>query len=165
VSQFLPKPKSKTKPKSAVNETDATKNTKKPKTKRSISNSADAKPQYLEYLTQFHTDRASWKFNKAQQISLLKNIFDVSRIPKDYNEAIRVYIAGLQGDGARNRLRETASQTLKSITRADEDGGDDADQNARILKRKRKRVKLILLALGPGENPASAETLIETHHK
>ena len=119
----------------------------------------------MEYLTQFHTDRASWKFNKAQQISLLKNIFDVSRIPKDYNEAIRLYIAGLQGDGARNRLRETASQTLKSITRADEDGGDDADQNARILKRKRKRVKLILLALGPGDNPASAETLIETHHK
>ena len=121
---------------------------KKPK-KRSIS-SPDAKPQYLEYLSQFRTDRASWKFNKAQQISLLKNIFDVSRIPKDYNEAIRVYVAGLQGDGARNRLRETASQTLKSIMRADDDDGNGADQNARILKRQRKRVKLILRALGPG---------------
>lgn len=128
---------------------------KKPKSKddkkkQSISNSANTNPQYLEYLTQFHTDRASWKFNKAQQISLLKNIFDVSLIPKDYNEALRAYIAGLQGDGARNRLRETASQTLKSIMRADEDDGNGADQNARILKRQRKRVKLILRALGPG---------------
>jgi len=174
VSQFLSNPKPKTKTKSAVKETDAIKNVretklKKPKSKddkkkQSISNSADTKPQYLEYLSQFHTDRASWKFNKAQQISLLKNTFDVSRIPKDYNEALKAYIAGLQGDGARNRLREAASETLKSMS-VDGVGGDSVDQNTRTLKRQRKRVKLILRALEPGENRTSAETLIETHHK
>lgn len=143
---------------------------KKPKAKdgkkeQSFSNSVYAKPQYLEYLTQFHTDRASWKFNKAHQISLLKNIFDVSQIPKDYNEALRSYIAGLQGYGARNRLREAATHTLKSTMRAEEDDGNDADQGARILKRQRKRVKLILRALEPGENSTSTETLTETHGK
>jgi hypothetical protein len=174
VSQFLPNPKPKTETNSAVNEADTTKNVgetklKKPKSKddkkkQSISNSANTKPQYLEYLSQFHTDRANWKFNKAQQISLLKNIFDVSHIPKDYNEALKAYITGLQGDGARNRLREAASDTLKSI-REDKNDGDNADQSTRILKRQRKRVKLILRALGPGENPTSAETSIETRSK
>jgi len=168
-------PTSKSKKKAAVNDADATKNVEETKVKKSkskgnekeqsISNSGDAKPQYLEYLSQFHTDRATWKFNKAQQISLLKNIFDVSRIPKDYDEAVKVYIAGLQGDSARNRLREAASETLKSILRADEDDHDNEDQNAYILKRQRKRAKLILRALGPGENPSSAEMLVETHRK
>jgi len=166
VSQFLSNPKSKIKTKSAVNEVDSTKDIEETKVKKlkskdnkkqRITNSVDTKPQYLEYLTQFHTDRASWKFNKAQQINLLKNIFDVSRIPKDYNEALRVYVSGLQGEGARNRLKETASQTLKSVTRTDEDDGDNTEQNPRILKRQRKRVKLILRALGSEGNPTSAE--------
>ena len=162
MSQFLPNPKPETKPKSAVNEVVATKHigesklkkskSKDDQKKQSISNSTDTKPQYLEYLSQFHTDRASWKFNKAQQISLLKNIFDVSHIPRDYNEALKAYIIGLQGDGARNRLREAASDTLRSIT-ADKDGSDNTDKNTRILKRQRKRVNLILHALGPGEHP------------
>ena len=166
MSQFLPNPKSKIKTKSVVNQADATKNIEETKLKKSnskndkkkqkISNSANTEPQYLEYLTQFHTNRASWKFNKAQQINLLKNIFNVSRIPKDYNEALKAYITGLQGDAARNRLREAASQTLKSIMRTDEDDVDNADKSTRILKRQRKRVKLILRALGSGENPTTA---------
>jgi hypothetical protein len=61
----------------------------------------------LTYLTQFHSDKANWKFNKINQISVLKSAFDIDLIPTEYNQPLYEYIAGLKGV-ARVHLRDRA---------------------------------------------------------
>src|ERR1700760_147260 len=46
------------------------------------------KHTYLEYLTQFHTDRSNWRFNKSAQTRILKHVFDIHKIPEEYDEAL-----------------------------------------------------------------------------
>lgn len=72
-------------------------------------------PEYLHYLQQFHTDRTNWKFNKKKQKDLIKNLFNIYRIPPEHNKAIIAYIAGLQGAGAQQRLIESAEAVLKAL--------------------------------------------------
>jgi hypothetical protein len=61
----------------------------------------------LAYLKQFHEDREHWKFQKINQITILKNTFDLDLIPADYSEALYAYIGGLKGV-ARVHLRDRA---------------------------------------------------------
>ncbi|KAB8737505.1 hypothetical protein FH972_026464 [Carpinus fangiana] len=63
---------------------------------------------YLQYLDTYLNNRAQWKFNKSVQTSLLKDCFNPYRIPAQYDEALLVYISGLQGQGARARLADEA---------------------------------------------------------
>ncbi|GAB7345848.1 hypothetical protein MBLNU457_4104t1 [Dothideomycetes sp. NU457] len=83
--------------------------------------SAKAKPRdiakagYLEYLDQFHNDRENWKFNKSKQNDLIKNVFNIYRIPPDYDGALSAYIEGLQGEGARKRLRDQAGRLITQL--------------------------------------------------
>lgn len=74
-----------------------------------------AKAGYLEYLDQFHNDRENWKFNKSKQNDLIKNAFNIYRIPPDYNTALLAYIKGLQGEGARKRLRDQAGRLITEL--------------------------------------------------
>lgn len=79
-------------------------------------------PEYVRYLEQYYTDRASWKFNKSKQNDLLKNIWNIYRVPSSCNEALAAYLDGLQGAGARQRLREAAQAAtidLVSFIRAE----------------------------------------------
>ena len=98
------------------------KKSKKEKTKEK-HNSASAQPSAssssctnpsLEYLTLYHSSRATWKFNKAKQTYLLKNLLDVSRIPPSYDEGLASYLAGLQGASARGRIRDAALASVKA---------------------------------------------------
>jgi len=68
-------------------------------------------PKYVQYLLQYHTARDRWKFSKSLQSDLLKNLFNVFRVPTDCNDAISAYLAGLQGQ-ARERVRETAREIV-----------------------------------------------------
>lgn len=88
------------------------------------SETADStqKPQYLEYLERFENDRDHWKFNKHNQSNLLKHIFDIKRIPVSYNKAIAGYLSGLQGNEARERLVESATEVLKDVAEKEEGG-------------------------------------------
>ncbi|KAG9722520.1 hypothetical protein KCU59_g16615, partial [Aureobasidium melanogenum] len=63
---------------------------------------------YVRYLEQYHNDRPSWKFNKSKQNDLLKNIWNIYRVPPSCNEALVEYLDGLQGAAARQRLRQAA---------------------------------------------------------
>ncbi|KAG9639017.1 hypothetical protein KCU95_g14122, partial [Aureobasidium melanogenum] len=65
-------------------------------------------PDYVRYLEQYHNDRPSWKFNKSKQNDLLKNIWNIYRVPPSCNEALVEYLDGLQGAAARQRLRQAA---------------------------------------------------------
>lgn len=103
--------KPKTTPETTTNDTTKDRNPKERKSKpQDRTHTA-----YLEYLQQFHTDKAGWKFNKSKQNDVLKNILNTYRIPSNYNEALVAYIHGLQGQGARNRLRDQAQQLLSEL--------------------------------------------------
>lgn len=89
-------------------------------------------PTYITYVTQYHTNKATWRFNKKHQNNLLKNLFNVYRIPPKHNPAIVAYIAGLQGS-ARNRVAEEAAKVLMEIGGEDVMGAEgdwEARQNA-----------------------------------
>ncbi|KAL9113645.1 MAG: hypothetical protein Q9187_007596, partial [Circinaria calcarea] len=91
-------------------------------------------PVYLRYLNEYHTSRSTWKFNKAKQTTLLKNVFDPIKIPPTYDLALRTYLSGLKGLAARARLRETAIEILNpNGTKSATDGNtmDDEERTAR----------------------------------
>ncbi|OBT74415.1 hypothetical protein VF21_06597 [Pseudogymnoascus sp. 05NY08] len=96
-------------PERRVKRVKSTKPDDKTKTKKSKSKVVKSKPidPALTYLTQFHGDKANWKFNKINQIAVLKNAFDTDLIPTEYNEPLYAYIAGLKGV-ARVHLRDRA---------------------------------------------------------
>ena len=54
----------------------------------------------MTYLKQFVDDKENWKFNKLKQNWILKNI---KNIPKEYEEALILYLGTLQG-GSRDRI-------------------------------------------------------------
>lgn len=61
----------------------------------------------VEYLKQFYHSKETWKFNKVHQIQLLKNVFDVEKIPSEYSELVYAYMSSMKG-GARTQLRDSA---------------------------------------------------------
>lgn len=105
----------KKKPKKSKAEKSSTTETKdgEQQVKARTPKSGKEAPAYLQYLQQYHADRESWKFNKSKQNDLLKNIWNVYRISPEHNEALAIYISGLQGAAARQRLREAAKTILE----------------------------------------------------
>ena len=96
-----------------------TKKTKSRKGKSAGGKAGDKAPKdqayigpLLAYLLQHHQSRASWKFNKAKQTHLMRHLFDYSHIPAQHDPALAGYIAGLQGDAVRRRVREAARAIL-----------------------------------------------------
>lgn len=109
---------------------------KKPRKKRKGNQTpSEHTPEYLNYLKTFHTDRASWKFNKNNQKGLLRDLFRVDLIPTQYNEALLNYISGLQGAAARQRIVESATSVLKEIAEKDGDFQLDTDMESEEARR------------------------------
>ena len=90
------KPKKEKKPRKA----------KSPKSQKVVKSTKQLDPA-LSYLKLFHESKDTWKFNKIHQINLLKNAFDVERIPSEYIEIFYTYVTGLKGR-ARTQLRDAA---------------------------------------------------------
>lgn len=80
---------------------------------------------HLAYLSLYYSNRIQWKFNKSTQSSLLKDCFNLYRVPPEYGPALMAYISGLQGHAARARLAEEARNTI--------DGADKAIANLKTL--------------------------------
>ncbi|MCJ1297362.1 hypothetical protein MMC08_000148 [Hypocenomyce scalaris] len=123
------------------------KKSKKEKTKEK-HDSASAQPSAssssctnssLEYLTLYHSSRANWKFNKAKQTYLLKNLLDVSRIPPSYDEGLASYLAGLQGASARGRIRDAALATVKADNEALSEEAEKNKEGERMEDPARRR--------------------------
>ena len=66
----------------------------------------------LDYLTQFHSSRSSWKFNKAKQTHLMRDLFDLDKVPWSYSDALDCYLSGLKGEGLRARLYSEAQSII-----------------------------------------------------
>lgn len=87
----------------------------------------------LDYLSQFDTDRASWKFNKNQDSWILTHALSATDIPTTYNYALCAYIHGLPAQaGARTRLTQQCEATLQS---GDDGriGSEDREQHGKVL--------------------------------
>ncbi|KAA8626004.1 DUF2373 multi-domain protein [Pyrenophora tritici-repentis] len=102
---------------------------------------------YISYLNQYHYDRANWKFNKAKQNDVVDNALNIFRIPDQHSDALIEYVAGLQGAGVIERLRERCHATVKDLDEQDAQM-DDAEarkvaqeeaEQERILKEWKRR--------------------------
>ncbi|QDS70602.1 hypothetical protein FKW77_000325 [Venturia effusa] len=82
--------------------------------KKEVQAKIEETERYISYLQQFHFARKDWHFNKGRQTALLKNVFNVFRVPEEHEDALVAYLKGLQGQAARDRLIETANQILES---------------------------------------------------
>ncbi|KNG51642.1 proteasome subunit alpha type 6 protein [Stemphylium lycopersici] len=105
---------------------------------------------YIAYLTQYHNDRDNWKFNKAKQNDVVDNALNIFRIPIEHSEALVTYVAGLQGAGVIDRLRERCHATLKDLDAQDAQMDDaearkvaqeEAEQERIAKERKRRRTE------------------------
>lgn len=110
----------------------------------STSETAESEERpHLVYLRTYHESPESWKFKKAHQIQLLKDVFNLYRIPSSYNDALSSYIKGLQGAAARERL---GVQARSIVSQEKEGGNEQGDKQAE----KKIRAQLIVAALESG---------------
>ncbi|KAI9715503.1 MAG: hypothetical protein M1828_000810 [Chrysothrix sp. TS-e1954] len=98
---------------------------------------SDDSKAYLRYLHIHHLDPETWKFNKSLQTALLKNAFDVYRIPPAYDTALHDYLLGLKGRAARDRLEQQGREILAGMDEATPDESQVARlENAETTKAK-----------------------------
>ncbi|KAF2654703.1 hypothetical protein K491DRAFT_600295 [Lophiostoma macrostomum CBS 122681] len=103
---------------------------------------------YLDYLKQYHTDRANWKFSKIRQNDVLDNALDIFRIPEEYTDALIAYVRSLKSAGALERLKERCDSALRELIELEQMGDASARKAAqeealgeRLEKEKKRRQK------------------------
>jgi hypothetical protein len=74
---------------------------------------------YNAYVTQYHTDRDNWKFNKAKQNDVIDNAASIFRIPDENSEALLAYVQSLKGAGAISLLTSKCEAALKELDQED----------------------------------------------
>ncbi|KAJ3530090.1 hypothetical protein NM688_g7760 [Phlebia brevispora] len=102
-------------------------------------------------------DAANWKFNKARQNWLVRNIWSDSAVPEKYVAMVKRYLSGMQG-GAREAFIKTcetfavpaAPDSQPNSDAAEHSNADTATSN---LKTQRAIALLEILA-APPENSA-----------
>ena len=62
----------------------------------------------LVYLHTYYYNRGAWKFSKARQTQLLRQVFNISVIPHSHEQALFSYVRGLQGKTAKDLLKMSA---------------------------------------------------------
>lgn len=82
----------------------------------------------LDYLFTYHTSDSPWKFSKTRQSHLLRHLFSPSFIPASYAEALEAYLSGLQGEGAKIRLRKEARK-VRAEDSSHQSESQDLDKN------------------------------------
>ena len=89
---------------------------------------------YIAYLSQYYSDHANWKFNKAKQNDVVDNALNLFRIPDEHSEALTEYVAGLQGAGVIERLRERCNATIKDLDEQDSQNPMDDAEAHKVAK-------------------------------
>lgn len=85
-----------------------TKKAKKAKPVKDSPTPALPEKPFLAYLKQYSDSKDTWKFNKNHQSHLLKHLFNIDVVPSSYTKYLYEYIKGLQGNGVRTRVRDSA---------------------------------------------------------
>ena len=139
---------------------------KKEKVKKN-GKDGNAKQSALSYMLEYHKSRETWRFQKAKQNWILRNAFDVAEIEgtKENDAALKAYVAGLQGQEARNRMVEEAKKFLKSREEGvEKDSGGDVGVDEEKEK-KIARAKLVMIGLGHEDDGDEKEDTVEMDKK
>lgn len=118
----------------------------------------NAKQGAVNYMLEYHKHRETWKFQKAKQNWILRNAFDINEIENttENREALKAYIAGLQGQEARNRLLEGAKKILKN---GEDSRPKDTAAEGVVLdgeaEKRLARAKLVMRGLGHEDDEES----------
>ncbi|KAF8477254.1 hypothetical protein BDZ91DRAFT_708923 [Kalaharituber pfeilii] len=122
-----------------------------------VAKDEHAKEAALKYLQEFYRSRQTWKFQKAKQNWILRNLFDVELIEavEENGAALKDYIAGLQSQDARGRLLEEAKKIIADGNTKKKDDDEDTFDEGEVAsadkeKRSRRveRAHLVMIALG-----------------
>ncbi|KAK6433671.1 hypothetical protein LTR95_010150 [Oleoguttula sp. CCFEE 5521] len=136
---------------------------KKSKPKHGKKSDSSETVAYLQYLDQFILDKPHWKFNKAKQNDLLRNAFNIYRIPSSYTAWLLDYISGLSGAAARQRLREGAQEVLGETTgpnsRILNEAGEEDEDATRDQTLRRIRAEAVWNRLQQAPPPPNVRTV------
>lgn len=104
---------------------------KKKKTMKLQQGPAQKSNRALDYLDQYHSDLSSWKYNKNRETWILKHVFSEVDIPRNHNLGLAEYVHGLQGTGARERLKTQCTELLR---KAQTNKSEDEDNNGDLTR-------------------------------
>ncbi|KKY18411.1 putative proteasome subunit alpha type 6 [Phaeomoniella chlamydospora] len=85
------------------------------KIKKTKSTNSEKPHSALQYLSQYHESRDTWKFNKNKETWLLKHIFSTADLPSSYDKALATYLGGLRGESAKSRLAQGATEEVSNV--------------------------------------------------
>lgn len=83
----------------------------------------------LSYLSRYHKNRSEWKFQKAKEVHLFKQILSLEHVPAHYNAALLAYLKGLKSEGAKQRLSEAAEAAIKTDIEGKTSTNTNTDNN------------------------------------
>ncbi|KAK5800055.1 hypothetical protein VI817_002267 [Penicillium citrinum] len=66
----------------------------------------------LSYLSWYHRDRASWKFQKNRETNIFRHLYSLEHVPSAYNVALLAYLQGLKGEASKMRLSQGAADVM-----------------------------------------------------
>ncbi|CAE6527746.1 unnamed protein product [Rhizoctonia solani] len=115
--------------------------------------------QYSQHISlSSESERAAkhaWKFNKARQNWILRNIIDPAVIPDSHLPISLTYVASIQG-GARDELRKTCKITKKQAKASKALSSNDQNQSKESSATMGESTKKVTFAAGTAE-PATIE--------
>lgn len=105
---------------------------KREKKKQRKTNTASTQGQIhetpiLSYLSHYHRARETWKFQKNRETNLFKHLYSLEHVPARYNTSLLVYIQGLKGDAAKQRMSDAARDVIKADMDIDKPKDDEAE--------------------------------------
>lgn len=136
---------------------------KKSKSKPKAESKDTAK--YITYLETFANDKDNWKFSKATQNDVLKNVWNTSRIPIAHNPALFAYISGLQGNAARQRLIEGARATLQEVEDKFTPDIESSEARKAAYEAARQRDWDLMIATGAREGEQHQQEVEDIRHE
>jgi hypothetical protein len=72
----------------------------------------------LNYLVLWKSSRAAWKFQKSRQIWLLKNIYNIERLPIKHFKILKKYIKTMQDGQVKERILKEALELIEDNKKA-----------------------------------------------
>ncbi len=71
----------------------------------------------LNYLVLWKSSKAAWKFQKSRQIWLLKNIYNIERLPIKHFKILKKYIKSMQDGQVKERILKEALGLIEDNTK------------------------------------------------
>ncbi|KAJ5601627.1 hypothetical protein N7510_011161 [Penicillium lagena] len=117
----------------------------------------------LSYLSRYHADRASWKFQKNRETHLFKHLYSLEHVPVQYNAALLVYLQGLKGLSAKARLSYGAEEVIVADmdTEKKKDGEGHGEEEGSEGGEYQQAVEAFRTCLSEGKDDVNAEEVGE----